>query len=143
RREILLDPGNGAAVGFLGAGEIVEQADRGNGVVGGVENVVAHETPDIADDGDGAFLDPAVQLFGLAGLGFPRRVGAVHAVLLPLTVPADCNALASASVAGFYAKAGRRTIARALAAESSLQFDLAQSGPGASGACCGFPTPRA
>src|ERR1700754_2113013 len=39
RRELLLDPGQRAPVGLLRAREIVEQADRGHGVVAGIDHV--------------------------------------------------------------------------------------------------------
>src|SRR3954447_6077586 len=78
RREALLDPRDRALVRFLGAGKIVEDADRRYRVVGRIHHVVGHKTFDIADNRDSAFLDPACQLFGHAGPGLTLTNGGVH-----------------------------------------------------------------
>src|SRR5262245_26472673 len=65
RRQLVFDPRQRALVGFLGGGEIVEQADGYHGVVGCVDHVIAHEALDLADEGYRALLDPARKFFGL------------------------------------------------------------------------------
>jgi hypothetical protein len=63
RFEILLGPGDRAPVGLFRACKIVEDADRGDGIVGGVNHVIGHKTFDIADDRDRALLDATRQFF--------------------------------------------------------------------------------
>jgi hypothetical protein len=82
RRKVLLDPGEHATIGLLGACVIVEDADRGHGVVGRVDHVIGHEAFDIADDRNGAFLDPACQFLGRSGLCLALTDGGVHEILL-------------------------------------------------------------
>src|SRR5215211_8954152 len=77
----MLDPGQRALVGFFGGRKVVEQADRYHRVVGRIDHVIAHESVDPADDGYRAFLDPACELFGLAGLGLALTNGGIHGAL--------------------------------------------------------------
>src|SRR6185312_1896825 len=86
RSQILIDPRQRTLVGLLGAGKIVEQADCGHGVVAGIDDIIGPETFDIADDGDGAFLDPTRQLFGRSGLRLGLTDGGIHGILLPAVV---------------------------------------------------------
>lgn len=80
---------------LLSAGKIVEDADRGNGVVRGIDHVVGHETLDIADDRDRPLLDPARQFFGRAGFCLALTDGGIHESLLHqwLLAPRSTDAL--------------------------------------------------
>src|SRR5260221_1775664 len=78
RRQVLLDPGNPAPVRLFGSGEIVEDRDRRHRIVRRIDDIIGHKTFDIADDRDGAFLDPACQFFGHAGLCLALTNGGVH-----------------------------------------------------------------
>src|SRR6267154_5441202 len=78
RRKVLFDPGDRAPVRLFGACEIVEDRDRRYRVVRRIDDIIAHETLDIADDRDGALLDPACQFLGHAGLCFALTNGGVH-----------------------------------------------------------------
>src|SRR5205823_6638911 len=80
---------------------------------------------DLADDRDGAFLDPACQLFGHAGLGFTLADGGVHAVLLP-AVAATASHLRRRWWPDATPRPAAAPSVRAAGVESSLQFDLAQ-----------------
>ena len=68
----LLGPGEAASVGLLSAGEVVEDAYRGDCVIWSIDNVVGPEARNVADDRDRAFLDRAASSSAfpaLAGLG--------------------------------------------------------------------------
>src|SRR4051794_27280272 len=64
RLDVLCDPGKRAAIRLLSLFEFVEDADRGHGVVACIDDVIGHEPLDIADDRNGALLDPACQFLG-------------------------------------------------------------------------------
>src|SRR5216684_1726541 len=78
RPEILVDPGERTPVGLFRACEIVEDADRRHGVVGRIDYIIGHEAFDIADNRNGALLDPAGQLFGHASPCLALTDGGVH-----------------------------------------------------------------
>src|SRR4029077_11105940 len=83
RTKILLDPGDHAAVCLLRLFIFVEDADRGHSIVGRIDHVVGHETLDVADDRNGAFLDPACQFLGRTSLRLGLTDGGIHEILLP------------------------------------------------------------
>src|SRR5882757_8235174 len=83
RRKTLFAPGQRPPVRLLRPCEIVEDGDRRDGVVGRIDHVIGHEALDIADDRDGAFLDPARQFLGRSGFCRGLTDGGIHEILLP------------------------------------------------------------
>src|SRR5882724_776569 len=79
--KILFDPGERTPVCLLRACEIVEEADRRHGVVGCIDHVIGHEAFDIADDRNGALLDPAGEFLGRASLCLGLTDRGVHGIL--------------------------------------------------------------
>src|SRR6266513_4951834 len=89
RHKVLLDPRDSASVRLFCARVIVEDADGRDRVVRRIDHIVGHETFDIADDRNGAFLDPACQLFGHSSLCLTLADSGVHGIILPLPVAAS------------------------------------------------------
>nr|QDF42214.1 hypothetical protein FJN17_01505 [Bradyrhizobium symbiodeficiens] len=83
RAEILLDPGDRAPVRLLRLLELVEDRDRGDRVIAGIDDVVGAEAVDVADDRNGAVLDAARQLLGAPALCLGLTDGGIHDFLLP------------------------------------------------------------
>src|SRR5271165_7355929 len=80
RREVLFDPGEGAAIRLLGLFDLVEDADRGHRVVGRVYDVIAHEAGNSADDRHGA-LDDLGEVVRHTRLGLHLTNRGVHRIL--------------------------------------------------------------
>ncbi|MEH2688379.1 hypothetical protein DXU04_26170 [Bradyrhizobium diazoefficiens] len=83
RAEILLDPGDRAPVRLLRLLELVEDRDRCDRVVAGIDDVIGAETVDVADDRNGAVLDAARQLLRAPAFRLGLTDGGIHGFLLP------------------------------------------------------------
>ncbi|PSO16640.1 hypothetical protein C7G42_22860 [Bradyrhizobium sp. MOS003] len=83
RPQILLDPGDRAPVRLLRLLELVEDRDRGDRVVAGIDDVIGAEAVDVTDDRNGAVLDAARQLLGAPALCLGLTDGGIHEFLLP------------------------------------------------------------
>src|SRR5882724_5262425 len=105
RRKILFGPGKRAPVRLFRACEIVEDADRRHGVIRRIDHVIGHEAFDIADDRDGALLDPARQFLGRSGPCRGLTDGGIHEILLRL----HKSGAAFAPLASSYAIARNRS----------------------------------
>lgn len=81
RAEILLDPGDSALVRFLGLLELVEDRDRGDRVVAGIDDVIGAETIDVADDRNGTVLDAARQLLCASAFRLGLTDGGILGIL--------------------------------------------------------------
>src|SRR6478609_7177411 len=83
RAQILLDPGDRTPVRLLRLLELVEDRNRRDRVVAGIDDVIGAEAVDVADDRNGAFLDTARQLFGAPAFCLGLTDGGIHGILLP------------------------------------------------------------
>src|SRR5438045_6887866 len=90
RLDVFCDPGERAPVGLLSLFAFVEDADRGHAVVTCIDDVIGHETLDIADDGNGTLFDPACQFLGASSLCLGLTDGGIHEILLPTGTSDAC-----------------------------------------------------
>src|SRR3954462_1468025 len=81
RAQILLDPGDRTPVRLLRLLELIEDRNRRDRVVAGVDDVIGTEAVDVADDRNGAFLDTARQLFGAPAFRLGLTDGGIHGIL--------------------------------------------------------------